>query len=179
MGTDSHHALGSSIVTSVGAGTVADMTEALKRTSRIGLFLLGPQLGPLLGPLIGGQFSHESTWRWVFGFLCEHVAAFNESRQHDTAVACFPVYSLLLFCLPETLRCLVGNGSVYANSSWFVMPRIRQKQLVPDGLYPKPPKPTPASLFRVLAFVPNCIASFTSAFNFAGLSAMYMVFPSV
>jgi MFS family permease len=58
------------MVTSIGAGTVADVTEPAKRASRIGLFLLGPQLGPLLGPLIGGQFSHESTWRWVFGFLC-------------------------------------------------------------------------------------------------------------
>jgi hypothetical protein len=59
------------------------------------------------------------------------------------------------------------------------MPRFRQKQLVPDGVYPKPPKPTAASLFKVLTFVPNCILSFTSAFNFAGLSAMYVVFPRV
>jgi MFS family permease len=61
------------MVTSIGAGTVADVTEPAKRASRIGLFLLGPQLGPLLGPLIGGQFSHENTWRWVFGFLCKRV----------------------------------------------------------------------------------------------------------
>jgi MFS family permease len=59
------------MVTSIGAGTVADVTEPAKRASRIGLFLLGPQLGPLLGPLIGGQFSHENRWRWVFGFLCK------------------------------------------------------------------------------------------------------------
>jgi hypothetical protein len=68
---------------------------------------------------------------------------------------------------------------VYANSSWFVRPRLRQKQLVADGLYPKPPKPSVAGLFRVLTFVPNCILSFTSAFNFSGLSAMYIVFPRV
>jgi MFS family permease len=69
-------AIGSSMVTSIGAGTVADVTEPAKRASRIGLFLLGPQLGPLLGPLIGGQFSHESTWRWVFGFLCRCLPLF-------------------------------------------------------------------------------------------------------
>jgi hypothetical protein len=86
---------------------------------------------------------------------------------------------LILFCLPETLRCLVGNGSVYANSSWFVKPRLRQKQLVADGLYPKPPKPTVAGFLRVLTFVPNAILCFTSAFNFSGLSAMYVVFPRV
>jgi hypothetical protein len=94
-------------------------------------------------------------------------------------VACLPVYALILFCLPETLRCLVGNGSVYANSGWFVRPRFRQKQLVADGLYPKPPKPSVAGLFKVLTFVPNFILSFTSAFNFSGLSAMYVVFPRV
>jgi hypothetical protein len=73
----------------------------------------------------------------------------------------------------------VGNGSVYANSSWLVKPRLRQKQLVADGLYPKPPKPTVTGLFGVLTFVPNCILCFTSAFNFAGLSAIYVVFPRV
>ncbi|EAT77918.1 hypothetical protein SNOG_14726 [Parastagonospora nodorum SN15] len=139
--TTQFKALGSSMVTSIGAGTVADVTEPAKRASRIGLFLLGPQLGPLLGPFIGGQFSHQSTWRWIFGFLC--------------------------------------NGSVYTGSSWFVKPHLRQKQLVPDGLYPKPPKPTIAGLFKVLIFIPNCILSFASAFNFAGLSAMYIVFPRV
>jgi len=174
-------ALGSSMVTSIGAGTVADVTEPAKRASRIGLFLLGPQLGPLLGPLIGGQFSQESTWRWIFGFLCEcSMSALKAGlTATNAAVACLPVYLLILFVLPETLRCLVGNGSVYAGSSWFVMPRLRQKQLVPDGLYPKPPKPTVAGLFRVLAFIPNCILSFASAFNFAGLSAIYVVFPRV
>jgi hypothetical protein len=73
----------------------------------------------------------------------------------------------------------VGNGSVYAKSSWLVRPRLRQKQLVEDGLYPKPPKPTVAGFFRILTFVPNCILCFTSAFNFSGLSAMYVVFPRV
>lgn len=74
-------ALGSSMVTSIGAGTVADVTEPAKRASRLGLFLLGPQLGPLLGPLIGGQFAHENTWRWIFGFLCmSHVLLQHTNR---------------------------------------------------------------------------------------------------
>ncbi|KAF2108935.1 major facilitator superfamily domain-containing protein [Lophiotrema nucula] len=157
-------AIGSSMVTSVGAGTVADVTEPAKRASRMGLFLLGPQLGPLLGPLIGGQFSSESRWRWIFGFL---------------SIAAIPVYTLMLFFLPETLRCLVGNGSHYAEKGWFVVPRFRQKQVVPDGEYPRPPRFTPKQLFRVLLFVPNCIVTLSSAFNFAGLSTMYVVFPTV
>ncbi|KAF2475881.1 MFS general substrate transporter [Lindgomyces ingoldianus] len=157
-------ALGASMVTSVGAGTVADVTEPAKRASRMGIFLLGPQLGPLLGPLIGGQFSDESRWRWIFGFL---------------SVACFPVYVLILFFLPETLRCLVGNGSIYAAKSWIVRPRLRQKPVVEDGEFPKPPRPTVKGFLKILLFVPNGIVSVASAFNFAGLSSIYIAFPRV
>lgn len=64
-------AFGSCIVFSVGAGTVADVTMPAKRASKLGIFLLGPQLGPILGPLIGAQFTDASRWRWVFGFLGE------------------------------------------------------------------------------------------------------------
>lgn len=68
-------AIGASMVVSIGAGTVADITEPARRASRMGIFLLGPQLGPILGPFIGGLFSDESRWRWIFGFLCEfHVS---------------------------------------------------------------------------------------------------------
>jgi MFS family permease len=59
-------ACGSCIVFSVGAGTVADITEPAKRASALAWFLMGPQLGPILGPLIGGQFATATRWRWVF-----------------------------------------------------------------------------------------------------------------
>jgi MFS family permease len=62
-------ALGPSVATSIGAGTVADITEPAKRASTLAIFLLGPQLGPIVGPLICDQFVSLSQWRWVFGFL--------------------------------------------------------------------------------------------------------------
>ena len=62
-------ALGSCGVTSIGAGTVADVTEPRRRASALSIFLLGPQIGPILGPLIGGQFAMPARWRWIFGFL--------------------------------------------------------------------------------------------------------------
>ncbi|KAF2648818.1 MFS general substrate transporter [Lophiostoma macrostomum CBS 122681] len=157
-------AIGASMVTSVGAGTIADVTEPAKRATRLGIFLLGPQLGPVLGPFIGGQFSHHNRWRWVFGFL---------------SLACFPVYLLILFLLPETLRCLVGDGSIYANSSWLVKPHFRQKKVVEEGKYPHPPKPTVKGLFKLLTFVPNFIVSVASGLNFGGLYSIYIVFPRV
>lgn len=64
-------AAGASGVTSIGAGTVADITEPRSRASALSVFLLGPQVGPILGPLIGGQLADHSTWRWIFGFLGE------------------------------------------------------------------------------------------------------------
>ncbi|KAI0115737.1 major facilitator superfamily domain-containing protein [Nemania sp. FL0031] len=158
-------AIGASVVTSVGAGTVADVTEPSKRASRMGIFLLGPNLGPVLGPLIGGQFSTPGLWRWVFGFL---------------SIACFPGYLAVLFFLPETLRSLVGNGSYFANSStWLVKPRLWQKQIVPKGAYPKPPRLTLKRVFTLLTFVPNLIVSVGSGLQFSGLYCIYISFPRV
>jgi multidrug resistance protein len=97
-------ALGSCIVFSVGAGTVADITEPAKRASALAWFLMGPQLGPILGPLIGGQFATPGKWRWVFAFL---------------TITSLPVYLAIVFCMPETLRSLVGNGQSLANQPWF------------------------------------------------------------
>ncbi|KAI1299715.1 major facilitator superfamily domain-containing protein [Xylaria venustula] len=158
-------ALGASVATSVGAGTVADITVPSARASRMGIFLLGPNLGPVLGPLIGGQFSTPGLWRWVFGFL---------------SIAAFPVFLLVLFFLPETLRSLVGNGSYFTGSpGWLVRPRLRQTRIVPEGAYPKPPRLTPKRLLDLLLFVPNLIVSVGSGLQFTGLYCIYLTFPRV
>ncbi|KAL2859116.1 major facilitator superfamily domain-containing protein [Aspergillus lucknowensis] len=157
-------AFGACIVTSVGAGTIADIFEPARRASALAIFLLGPQLGPILGPLIGGQFATESRWRWAFGFL---------------ALACAPVYLLILFGLPETLRCLVGNGEVFASQKWIVMPRFRQRALVEEGKYPKPPKPTLKNYIKLLTSPSQLIVFVNGALSFAGLYLMYVTFPSV
>jgi MFS family permease len=60
---------GAASVLSLGAGTVADMTEPKGRASALSIVLLGPQLGPVLGPLLGGAITGSVSWRWVFGFL--------------------------------------------------------------------------------------------------------------
>lgn len=62
-------ALGACGVTSVGAGTVADVTEPQYRASALAIFLLAPQLGPILGPVVGGALTSGASWRWIFGFL--------------------------------------------------------------------------------------------------------------
>jgi MFS family permease len=60
---------GAASVLSLGAGTVADMTEPKARASALSIVLLGPQMGPVLGPLLGGAITGSVSWRWTFGFL--------------------------------------------------------------------------------------------------------------
>ena len=60
---------GAASVLSLGAGTVADLTEPRNRASAMSIVLLGPQLGPVLGPLLGGAITGGASWRWTFGFL--------------------------------------------------------------------------------------------------------------
>ncbi|KAF2269135.1 MFS general substrate transporter [Lojkania enalia] len=159
-------ALGSCIVFSVGAGTVADITEPKSRASSLAWFLLGPQLGPILGPLIGGQFADMSRWRWIFGFL---------------ALACAPVYFMIVFMLPETLRSLVGNGQALANQPWFSIPKLPIKPV--EGLdgskFSKPPRPTFKKFYQLLQYPPYLIVSVNGALQFAGLYVIYITFPKV
>ncbi|KAF2108330.1 major facilitator superfamily domain-containing protein [Lophiotrema nucula] len=159
-------AFGSCIVFSVGAGTVSDITEPKARASAISIFLLGPQLGPILGPLVGGQFASLSRWRWVFGFL---------------ALTAAPVYFTILFCLPETLRSLVGNGEALAKKRWFSLPKLRQKPVEDlDGTkYPKPPRPTVRKFLQLLKYPPHLIVSVNGALQYAGIYAIYITFPKV
>ena len=87
---------------------------------------------------------------------------------------------MVLFCLPETLRCLVGNGDVYASRTrWFEVPHLRQRPLVDGSKFPRPPKPTPGALFRPLKYPPHLIVSINGALLFAGLYAMFITFPDV
>lgn len=72
---------GAGSVLSLGAGTVADITEPKVRASAMSIVLLGPQLGPVLGPLLGGAITGGASWRWTFGFLGKCVQITARSRR--------------------------------------------------------------------------------------------------
>jgi MFS family permease len=59
--------------------------------------------GTTVGPVIGGALAETLGWRSVFWFL--------------TVLASI-VFIFVLFLLPETLRSIVGNGSVRSNKLW-------------------------------------------------------------
>jgi len=90
---------GSASTIAIGAGVVGDITTREDRGSYMGIFQAG-LLAPLaIGPVLGGVFAQTLGWRAIFWFLTIYAAAF---------------LVVLVFVLPETLRSMVGNGSVPA-----------------------------------------------------------------
>lgn len=62
--------------------------------------IISPNVAPPLGPILGGVLASSLGWHWIFWFLC------------IVGSACL---LMILFTLPETARCLVGNGSIPAH----------------------------------------------------------------
>jgi MFS family permease len=90
---------GSASTIAIGAGVVGDITTRAERGGYMGIFQAG-LLAPLsVGPILGGIFSQTLGWRAIFWFLTIYAGA---------------VLTLLVVVLPETLRAMVGNGSVPA-----------------------------------------------------------------
>ena len=95
-----------------------------------------------------------------------------------SAITCFAVYLVLLFCLPETLRSIVGNGAVYADSSWIVRPKWRQERVVDPAKFPRPPPPTLLSLLKLLQYPPILIVSLNNALLFAAYYGINVTLPT-
>ncbi|KXH27035.1 hypothetical protein CSIM01_12610 [Colletotrichum simmondsii] len=90
-------AAGCASTIALGAGVIGDISTPEERGGFFGTFNLGPMLSPCIAPAIGGALSDKLGWRSIFWF------------QVIMAVCC--LLFILLF-LPETLRNLVGNGSI-------------------------------------------------------------------
>jgi MFS family permease len=105
---------GSASTIALGAGVVGDITTREERGGYMGIYQMGCLVPVSVGPVIGGALAGTLGWRSIFWFL----TIFG---------ACFLV--LLVVFLPETLRSLVGNGSVpvrgIANSILSVVQRRR------------------------------------------------------
>ena len=90
---------GSASTIAIGAGVVGDITTREERGGYMG-FYQGLLLAPnAIGPILGGLFSQTLGWRAIFWFL---------------TIAAGGVLVGLILVLPETLRSMVGNGSVLA-----------------------------------------------------------------
>lgn len=98
-------ATGNSATVALGAGVIADIASPNERGGYLGIFGVGPLTGPCLGPVIGGALAQSLGWRSIFWFLAIFAGVFSV---------------FLLVFLPETLRSIVGNGSVRATSIWHI-----------------------------------------------------------
>ncbi|CCK68035.1 Dtr1p KNAG_0A03540 [Huiozyma naganishii CBS 8797] len=89
-------AFASSSVIALGAGTVTDLIVPSARGKAIGYFMMGPNMGPVIAPIVAGLILiNTDRWRWLFGFC---------AIMSGVALLCVWIF------LPETLRCIVGNG---------------------------------------------------------------------
>lgn len=102
----------------------------------------------------------------------------GKSDKRLLAITCSVVYIILAFCLPETLRSLVGNGSLYANTRWIIKPKWRQSPVVDPAKFPRPPPPTLFGLLKLLHYPPIFIVSFNNALLFAAYYAVNVTLPT-
>jgi multidrug resistance protein len=117
-------ATGNSATVALGAGVIADIASPNERGGYLGIFGVGPLTGPSLGPIIGGALAQNIGWRSIFWFLAIFAGVF---------------WLFLVLFLPETLRSIVGNGSVRAKSIWHirmieVFSRVRRKDESHDDI---------------------------------------------
>ncbi|TCD66496.1 hypothetical protein EIP91_001321 [Steccherinum ochraceum] len=129
-------AAGSASTVAIGAGVIGDIAVIAERGNFFGVYSIGPMVGPAIGPVIGGGIAQSLGWRAIFWFLC---------------IAAASCMVLMILVFPETLRAIVGDGSIPPpRISRPVIPIIgRHRESNPDQVERPPKKPfvNPIRLF--------------------------------
>ncbi|KAF3217601.1 hypothetical protein TWF106_007907 [Orbilia oligospora] len=92
---------GSASTIAIGSGVIGDITTRDNRGGFMGIFQAGLLVPVAVGPVIGGALAGSLGWRSIFWFLAIYSGVF---------------LLVLIFLLPETLRSIVGNGSLTPSS---------------------------------------------------------------
>lgn len=121
---------GSASTIAIGSGVIGDITTRADRGSYMGFFQAGLLVPVAVGPVIGGALAGSLGWRAIFWFLAIYSGVF--------------LLFLVLF-LPETLRLVVGNGSLLPSNPFARFPlNLYQKYTKqvwdPAKLVTRPPK---------------------------------------
>jgi MFS family permease len=91
-----------------------------------------PTAAPTIGPVLGGVIVEKAGWQWIFRFLTI-LSGLN--------------LVLVTFCLPETGRAIVGNGSLPASGI--------NRTPISCMTSRRQPSPTPSPLQKPKLRVPN------------------------
>lgn len=92
---------GSASTIAIGSGVIGDITTRSNRGGIMGIFQAGLLAPVAVGPVIGGVLAGSLGWHSIFWFLTIYGG-------------CYLICLLLL--LPETLRSVVGNGSIKSSN---------------------------------------------------------------
>jgi MFS family permease len=90
-------ASGSASTTALGAGLIGDLIHVSKRGGYMGNYSALGGFGTAIGPVLGGLFAQYAGWHGIFFFLLG-LSAF--------------MLLVVVLLVPETLRSIVGNGSI-------------------------------------------------------------------
>jgi MFS family permease len=106
---------GSASTIAIGAGVLGDITTREERGGYMGIFQAGLLIPNAAGPIIGGALAGTLGWRAIFWFLVIYCGVF---------------FTVMVLALPETLRSIVGNGSVPVKGVAYVpLPYMRRGQV--------------------------------------------------
>ncbi|KAJ6594680.1 MFS general substrate transporter [Mycena capillaripes] len=162
---------GSASTIALGAGVIGDISEPFERAGFFGVYNIGPLVGPAIGPVLGGALADKLGWRSIFWFLCISSAA----------CAVF-----LILILPETLRSMVGNGSINPPTvSRPVLPVIgRNKPKTPTVPLPRKPFQNPLRLLLnpdivILLFFNGLICAVFYGVNASISTIFHQTYPSL
>ncbi|KAK0484927.1 major facilitator superfamily domain-containing protein [Armillaria novae-zelandiae] len=138
----------------LGAGAIADVTTRANRGGYFGAFNVGPMVGPCVGPVVGGLLAQYLGWRSIFWFLTIFSAV---------------LLALLLLFLPETLPCIVGDGSIrpsFIYRPWIkIIHRDRSRQ---DSVFAHKPPPKPlCNPFSLIVHLDILVGLFYASVSFA------------
>ena len=90
-------AAGSASTTALGAGLIGDLIHVSKRGGYMGNYSALGGFGTAIGPVLGGIFAQYTGWHGIFFFLLGLSAS---------------MLLVVVLLIPETLRSIVGNGSI-------------------------------------------------------------------
>ncbi|EJT98759.1 MFS general substrate transporter [Dacryopinax primogenitus] len=148
-------AAGCASVIAISSGTIMDIAAPGERGIFLGVSSLGAMFGSCIGPVIGGVLAGRYGWRAIFYFL---LAA---------SALCF---LLELLFLPETLRAIVGDGSLPA-PRWNrpLLPVLGQawREGMHDGKSSELPRRTgPLDFVKLFTHIDVCLILWTNAVSF-------------